>query len=116
MEGILQIDDKKIFIYNILQDYSSNFKLVNDILQIADNFLIPRTENGNGTFINLSKISDENIINQFFLIVQTFNHSQNTPYEEKIYPKQIITKPYFNKINEKISLDAVDVFLLNAMQ
>ena len=31
MESILELDDKKIFIYNILQDYSSNMKLMNDI-------------------------------------------------------------------------------------
>jgi|TARA_B110000902_G_C14007995_1_gene475285 hypothetical protein len=116
MEEILQIDDKKIFIYNILHDYSTNFKLMNDVLQIADNNHIPRTENGNGTFINLSKILDEHIINQLFLIVQTFNYSQNAPYEEKIYPKQVISESSFNKIDEKISLDPVDAFLLDAMQ
>ena len=66
MESILELDDKKIFIYNILNDYSSNMKLMNDILEIVDIYEIPRTENGNGTFINLSKITDEDIINKFF--------------------------------------------------
>ena len=65
MESILELDDKKIFIYNI-NDYSSNMKLMNDILEIVDIYEIPRTENGNGTFINLSKITDEDIINKFF--------------------------------------------------
>ena len=37
MESILELDDK-VFIYNILQDYSTNTKLMNDILQVVDKY------------------------------------------------------------------------------
>jgi len=77
METILDIDDKKIFIYNILHNYSTNSKLINDILQIIDKYNIVHTENINGIFLNLSKISDIDIINEIFLIVQSFNYTQN---------------------------------------
>ena len=40
MESILELDDKKVFIYNILQDYSTNTKLMNDILQIVDKYTL----------------------------------------------------------------------------
>ena len=113
MESILDNDDKKVFIYNILNDYSSNMKLMNDILQIVDNYQIPRTENGNGTFINLSKITDKEIINRFFLIVQTFNHTQNSIQEDNSisYVKEI--KEYIPLNEEKILVDHEDIRLLN---
>lgn len=113
MESILNNDDKKVFIYNIINDYSSHMKLMNDILQIVDNYQIPRTENGNGTFINLSKITDEEIINRIFLIAQTFNYTQNSVQEDNSisYVKKV--KEYIQINEEKIPVDQEDIRLLN---
>ena len=113
MESILDLDDKKIFIYNILNDYSSNMKLMNDILEVVDIYEIPRTENGNGTFINLSKITDEDIINKFFLIVQTFNYTQNSVQEDNNFYTVKENKEYIPLIEEKILVDNDDIQLLS---
>ena len=112
MESILELDDKKVFIYNILQDYSSNTKLMNDILQIVDKYKIVHTENGNGIFLNLSKINDIIIINEIFMIVQSFNYTQNIQKEDdNLY---IVTKKTTEKfqIDEKIKINNNELRLL----
>ena len=112
MESILELDDKKVFIYNILQDYSTNTKLMNDILQIVDKYKIVHTENGNGIFLNLSKINDIIIINEIFMIVQSFNYTQNIQKEDdNIY---VITKRTTEKyqIDEMININNNELRLL----
>jgi hypothetical protein len=88
-------------------------KLMNDILQIVDNYQIARTENGNGTFINLSKISDEEIINKFFLVVQTFNHTQNSTQEDNSISYIKEKKEYISQVEEMLVVDDEDIRLLN---
>ncbi len=105
METILELDDKKIFIYNILQNYSANSKLINDVLQIVNKYNIVHTENINGIFLNLSKITDKNIINEIFLIVQSFNYTQNIIVENENVV-QSFKKPF-----EKVYID--DKILVN---
>ena len=112
MESILELDDKKVFIYNILQDYSTNTKLMNDILQIVDKYKIVHTENGNGIFLNLSKINDIIIINEIFMIVQSFNYTQNIQKDDdNLY---IVTKKTTEKfqIDEKIKINNNELRLL----
>lgn len=112
MESILELNDKKVFIYNILQDYSTNTKLMNDILQIVDKYKIVHTENGNGIFLNLSKINDIIIINEIFMIVQSFNYTQNIQKEDdNLY---VVTKRTTEKyqIDEKIMINKDDLRIL----
>lgn len=112
MESILELDDKKVFIYNILQDYSTNTKLMNDILQIVDKYKIVHTENGNGIFLNLSKINDMIIINEIFMIVQSFNYTQNIQKDDdNLY---IVTKKTTEKykVDEKIKINEDELRLL----
>ena len=85
---------------------------MNDILQIVDKYKIVHTENGNGIFLNPSKINDMIIINEIFMIVQSFNYTQNIQKDDdNLY---IVTKKTTEKykVDEKIKINEDELRLL----
>jgi hypothetical protein len=117
MESNLTFSQKKLFMYNKINDMSVNSNILTNYI-VSNN--LKYTKNNNGIFVNLYSIDNNYIDDIFKIIVDKINYTNLISTSDFNIPKQIYyDKPiinnqnnYYKEINDE-NFDEYDIDLIN---
>lgn len=117
MESELNISQKKLFIYNKINDMTINSNILTHYIISND---LKYTKNNNGIFINLYSINDNYINDMYKIIIDRINYANlinnsdfNIVKETFSIPLQPNSDNYsYKEINDK-DFDEYDIDLIN---